>query len=399
MLRVGLTGGIGAGKSTVAGRLADHGATLIDADKIAREVVAPGTPGLAEVVRAFGVEVLTADGDLNRAALAAKAFDDEKSRQLLNGILHPRIGARAAELMAEAASDAIVVHDIPLLVEESLAVAYHLVIVVDAAEEVRVRRLVESRGLDEADARARIAAQSTEQQRRAAADVWLNNNGTPDIVLSEVDGLWVERLVPFEANIRLRRLRQAMPAHIVDYNPSWPVHAQRLIGRVRAAAGNQALRVDHIGSTAVSGLPAKDIIDLQLTVSSLADADALAEPLADAGFPRFRNIDQDDPQPFFDPDPERWRKRVHVSADPGRAANLHIRVQGWPAQRLALLFRDWLRAEAEPRAEYLALKRQLAEAYSGDESVDDYVIAKQPWVNQGLLRAKEWARRSGWSPE
>src|SRR4051794_15886865 len=129
MLRVGLTGGIGAGKSTVAARLAEHGAVLIDADAIAREVVEPGTEGLAELVEAFGEDILTPEGALDRAALAAKAFRDEEERRKLNGILHPRIGARTAELAAGAAPDAIVVHDIPLLVEGGLGAGYHLVIV------------------------------------------------------------------------------------------------------------------------------------------------------------------------------------------------------------------------------------------------------------------------------
>ncbi|MER6872833.1 dephospho-CoA kinase, partial [Amycolatopsis sp. NPDC000673] len=151
MLRVGLTGGIGAGKSTVANRLAEHGAVVIDSDRIAREVVEPGTPGLAALTEAFGEEILAEDGSLDRPALAARAFADDESRKRLNAIVHPLVGQRTGELMAEAADDAVVVHDVPLLVENDLAPAYHLVLVVDAPVEVRVRRLVEVRGMPEAD--------------------------------------------------------------------------------------------------------------------------------------------------------------------------------------------------------------------------------------------------------
>lgn len=205
MLRVGLTGGIGAGKSTVAARLVEHGAALVDADAIAREVVEPGTEGLAEIVAEFGQGVLTAGGALDRPALAQLAFATEQARQRLNGIVHPKIAARTAQLLTDVAADAIVVHDIPLLVESGLAAGYHLVLVVDAEEQIRVHRLGQDRDMPERDARARIAAQATRQQRVAAADIWLDNSGTPESVRSAVDTVWAQRLVPFEANIRLRR--------------------------------------------------------------------------------------------------------------------------------------------------------------------------------------------------
>ncbi|MGH3440295.1 MAG: dephospho-CoA kinase [Sciscionella sp.] len=392
MLRVGLTGGIGSGKSTVAGRLAEHGAVVIDADAIAREIVEPGTEGLSALVAEFGTGVL-ADGSLDRPGLARLAFADEQSRQRLNAITHPRIGARTAELMARAAPEAIVVHDIPLLVEGGLTAIYHLVAVVDAPVASRVSRLGR-RGLDEADARARIGAQATEAQRREAADVWLDNAETPDVLLAEVDKLWSDRLVPFEAHLRLRMPRPPAPARIAEYDPTWPTQAERIMARVRPAAAGKAIRLDHIGSTAVPSLAAKDVIDLQLTVASLQVADSLAVPLADAGFPRIERIDRDDPQPI-DPDPEHWRKRLHVSADPGRAVNLHLRVADWPAQRLALLFRDWLRAHGEARQEYQQLKRALAATHAADDSVEGYAVGKQPWINAALVRAEEWARRAG----
>jgi dephospho-CoA kinase len=195
MLRMGLTGGIGSGKSTVAGLLAARGARVVDADRIAREVVEPGTPGLAAVVEAFGPQVLTPDGALDRPALAAIVFADPAARARLDGIVHPLVRARAAELVAAAPPDAVVVQDVPLLVETGQAGAYDLVLVVEADLETRVRRLVQ-RGLGAEDARARIAAQATDEQRRAVADVVLDNSGTREELEAQVERFWAERVVP-----------------------------------------------------------------------------------------------------------------------------------------------------------------------------------------------------------
>ncbi|HEY2062347.1 dephospho-CoA kinase [Amycolatopsis sp. NBC_01480] len=395
MLRVGLTGGIGAGKSTVATRLAEHGAVLVDSDKIAREVVEPGTPGLAAVVAAFGEDVLAEDGSLNRPALAAKAFADEESRKRLNGIVHPLVGARTAELMAGAAQDAVIVHDIPLLVEGHLAPAYHLVVIVDAPMEVRVRRLVEARGMAEADARARIRAQASDAQRRAVADVWLDNGGAQDIVLAEVDALWADRLVPFEANVRLRRPRPPMSPVITPYDTTWPMQAERQLARLRQAAGDRLLRADHIGSTSVPGLPAKDVLDLQLTVSSLDDADAIAGAVCDAGFPLLEGEWVDDPQ---EDGAAPWPKRVHVGADPKRAVNVHVRSPETPSWRLALLFRDWIRAHPDERDAYAELKQQLARKHAADGTIEHYADEKQSWVNAAFTRAEAWAAQTSWTP-
>lgn len=394
MLRVGLTGGIGAGKSTVANRLSEHGAVLIDSDRIAREVVEPGTPGLAELVETFGDDVLAPDGSLDRAALAAKAFADEESRKRLNAIVHPKVGARTAELMAAAASDAIVVHDIPLLVEVGLAPRYHLVVMVDAPEEVRVRRLVEARGMPEPDARARIKAQATVDQRRAVADVWLDNSGAPDIVLADVDALWADRLVPFEANVRLRKPRPPMSPMIARYDPSWPAQAERALARIRMVVGERAIRVDHIGSTAVPGLPAKDIVDLQLTVSTLDTADELADALSDAGFPRAEGDWFDDATDGV----SSWPKRFHFGGDPRRPVNLHVRSQETPAWRIALLFPAWLRANPGERDAYAEVKKVLAAKYSGDGTVERYADEKYKWVNAAFARAEAWAEATGWIP-
>lgn len=195
VLRIGLTGGIGSGKSTVAALLAARGAVIIDADRIAREVVEPGTPGLAAVVAEFGDGVLAADGSLDRPALAAIVFADPAARARLDGIVHPLVRLRATELLAELPADAVAVQDVPLLVETGQAAAYDLVLVVETDLDTRIARLV-SRGMTEPDARARIAAQVTDEQRRAAADVVLDNSGTPERLAAQVDRFWADHVLP-----------------------------------------------------------------------------------------------------------------------------------------------------------------------------------------------------------
>jgi dephospho-CoA kinase len=195
VLRIGLTGGIGSGKSTVSALLAARGAVVIDADRIAREVVEPGTPGLDAVEQAFGPDVVAADGSLDRPALAAVVFADPEARRRLDGIVHPLVRARAAELADTAPADAVVVHDVPLLVETGQAGSYDLVLVVQADPEARVSRLV-LRGLTEGDARARMAAQATDEQRRAVADVVLDNSGSEQDLAAQVDRFWTERVQP-----------------------------------------------------------------------------------------------------------------------------------------------------------------------------------------------------------
>lgn len=197
MLRIGLTGGIGSGKSTVAALLAARGAVVVDADRIAREVVEPGTPGLAAVVAAFGEEVLTSDGALDRPALAAVVFADPDARARLDGIVHPLVRERATELTADLPEDAVVVQDLPLLVETGQAGAFDMVLVVQADLDTRVERLI-GRGMSEEDARARIAAQATDEQRRAVADVVLDNSGTREELAEQADRFWAARVGPLK---------------------------------------------------------------------------------------------------------------------------------------------------------------------------------------------------------
>ncbi len=179
-MRVGLTGGVASGKSTVAAMLAELGAVVIDADALAREVVEPGTPGLAAVVEEFGPEMLGDDGGLDRAALGAVVFADEEKRRRLEGILHPLIRARSKEIEAEAADEALVVHDIPLLAESGQADRFDAVIVVDVPVETQVERMTGQRGWTEEDARSRVAAQAGREERRAIATYVIDNTGTRD---------------------------------------------------------------------------------------------------------------------------------------------------------------------------------------------------------------------------
>ncbi|AQS70113.1 dephospho-CoA kinase [Streptomyces pactum] len=192
MLKVGLTGGIGAGKSEVSRLLVEYGAVLIDADRIAREVVAPGTPGLAAVVEAFGEEVLTEGGSLDRPKLGSIVFADPEKLAALNSIVHPLVGDRSRALEEAAAQDAVVVHDVPLLTENGLAPLYDVVVVVDVDPATQLDRLVRLRGMTEQDARARMAAQATREQRREIADVVIDNDVPLDELRRRVEEVWAE---------------------------------------------------------------------------------------------------------------------------------------------------------------------------------------------------------------
>ena len=392
MLMVGLTGGIGAGKSAVARRLAERGAVIVDSDVLAREVVAPGTDGLAEIVAAFGAGVLTPDGELDRPALGAKVFGDEAARRRLEGIIHPRVRARSAETAHAAAHDAIVVNDVPLLVEVGLAPSYHLVIVVDADRELRIRRLTQLRGMTAAEAAARIDAQIDDERRRAAADVILPNESDLATLRARVDELWRDRLVPYEANVRNRRaVRKGSELHITPADPDWPQVAARLIARIEHGLGS-GIKVHHIGSTAVPGLPAKDIIDLMLSVRTLSEADTLADRLGAIGFPRRSGEWADNARGLPG---ETWPKRLHGCADPGYRVNLHVRVTGSPGWRFALLMRDHLRAVPAARDAYAAAKAALAERH---QDRAEYASAKEPWFDEEARAADDWAAATGWQP-
>jgi dephospho-CoA kinase len=381
VLRVGVTGGIGAGKSTAAKQLVRSGGFLVDADQVAREVVVPGGAGLLAVVEEFGDRVLLPDGTLDRPGLGRIIFGDRSSRLRLNAILHPLIAARTTELIATAPPDVVVIHEHPLIVENGLAASYHLVVVVDAPEQLRAERLVEHRGMAANDAWQRIRAQATDQQRRAAADVLLDNSGDVGPLVEATQSLYAQRLAPFEQNVRGRHRAGRPPlVEVVEPEPTWPDQARRLLGRIGAVAGGRAIRLDHTGSTSVPGLPAKDIVDLQLVVADLAVADQLCDPLQDAGFARLPGDWWDDALDGGSPP-----KRLHLACDPGRAVNLHVRTADSPAVREQLVFRDWLRQHPAERDAYAGVKRGAA----GVE-LEPYLDAKGPWIRAALLRALAW---------
>ncbi|MFI7482742.1 dephospho-CoA kinase [Kocuria sp. M1R5S2] len=196
MLTIGLTGGIASGKSTVAARLMELGATVVDADAIARALQEPGRPGLERIVEEFGPDVLTVDGRLDRAALGGRVFRDPQARARLNAIIHPLVRAEAERLAAAAGEDAVLVEDIPLLVETGQHHRFDLVLTVQAPAEERVRRMVEDRGMTEADARARMAAQATDEERAAVSTSVLVNDGTVQQLLDRVDAWWEWHVEP-----------------------------------------------------------------------------------------------------------------------------------------------------------------------------------------------------------
>ena len=317
---VGLTGGIGAGKSTVTAVLAEAGAVIVDADLIAREVVEPGTPGLAMLVAEFGEQILGADGSLDRAALAAIAFVDADRTAALNAITHPLIGQRTAELFGAAPSDAIVVHDMPLLVEGQMAPGYNLVIVVDTPAEIRLQRLVVQRGMPEDDARARMSRQATDAQRRAVADVLIDNSGERHAVVEFTRALVESRLLPFEHNLRTE----------------WAAEAERASARLRQTLGELATRIDHVGPTSVDGLDAPDVIDLQVTVRDEAATEAALSSLTGAGWVRDRSS---------------VRPLLHW-CDPARPLEVSIVTEEDPEHEFAFLISEVIADDPAARAEY-----------------------------------------------
>jgi len=395
MLRVGLTGGIGSGKSTVARRLEELGATVVDADQIAREVVEPGTPALRAIAERFGAAVLLPDGTLDRPGLGRIVFSDKDALADLEAITHPAIWELTATRMASARRRGIAVHDMPLIVEKELSADYHLVVLVDTPAEERLRRLVELRGMDEKDARARIAAQASDEQRYAAADVILPNTGTQEELVQAVDRLWEERLVPFERQLItgiVTRRSEKIDEVLREWDPTWPQAGERLIARLRAALGERGVSIDHVGSTAVPGLLAKDVIDIQIGVHDLHDADrpTFVEAMAAAGFPRAAGHWWDSGA-----DGKEWPKRVHGNADPGRVVHIHVREHGSEGWVWSLRFRDWMRADDEARERYAQFKRDLASRVT---RTTDYAAAKEPWFRRAHTDAVSWDSRSGWSP-
>jgi dephospho-CoA kinase len=309
VLSIGLTGGIGAGKSTAAQTFRDLGAVVIDADAIARDVLAPGTAGLESVVDAFGTEVLLEDGSLDRRKLAARVFDDPVERRLLNAITHPLVYQEIARLVRAAPREAIIVQDIPLIVENAVAPRYHLVVVVAANERMRLKRLVGSGRMTEPEALARIHAQAEDAARRAVADVWLKNEGTAAELRATVENLWRDRLVPFNENLLNGRVASG-GGQVRSPDRDWPAQAARLAARIKFGAGDLVRAVRHVGPTS-RGEPSVDVIELEVDVRDEGDAELLGPVLAAAGFL-----------------PEPGSRLRYGNADPGRPARVILKPGG-----------------------------------------------------------------------
>lgn len=301
MLLIGLTGGIGAGKSTVAALFAARGAGIVDADGIAREIVEAGEPALEELRAEFGDGVIAADGTLDRAGLAGLAFASPERTAALNAIMHPAIARRTARHLDALSDREVVVHDVPLLVENGLTANYHLSVLIDVPEEIRLERLTTLRGLDADDARRRIRAQATDAQRFRACDVRLDNSGTEEQLRAQFDTLWETRIAPF------RRTRiegvpatpQSAAAEETDPN-ALQTAGERLIARLDRAM--QTAGVDAQTSAASSD----DDAALALRLTTGDPGPALEQALRDAGW-------------VPDSVQGTWQ-----SADPGRPATLVV---------------------------------------------------------------------------
>jgi dephospho-CoA kinase len=323
---VGLTGGIGSGKSTVAQRFGELGAVVIDADQVAREVVEPGESTLALIGERFGDALIRPDGSLDRAGLAAIVFPDPEALAALNAITGPAILDRVARLRAEAPTDRVSVFDMPLLVERRLWVHEHLTVVVDVDVETRVRRLVEFRGLNEGDVRHRIATQATDEERRAAADIWLDNNGSPNELAEQVDRTWHERIAPYAANVLSGiPTDRSVPDPAVTSQGDWAARGARVVARLVAALEPTGLAADveHVGSTA--GLGAEDVIDVRISLVVPADADRpeLESALRDAGYVPSTG-DVREPTPAVPVDRVGRPQRCYAGCDPGQVVRLTV---------------------------------------------------------------------------
>ena len=375
VLRVGLTGGIGSGKSTAARRFAARGAVLVDSDVLAREVVAPGTDGLAEVVAAFGDGVLGRDGALDRPALAAVVFADPPARERLNAIVHPRVRDRTEQLAAAAAADAIVVQDVPLLVETASPAAFALVVVVHADAAVRVRRLVDARGMSAADARARIAAQADDDTRRAAADVWLDNTGRPRRWRPRSTRCGTGGSCPSRPTCGDRRPVLAPPGGPVAPDPGWAAAATGSPLVWPGPPGSPPARRHTSARPLCPGCPR--------STSSTSSSPSTPAPTSRRSGPRSTPPGS----PVWTSGPVRRAEWGHAGADPGCPVRVHGCAAGSPAWRAALLRRDWLRDDAVARAR--APGWRCCAAQTGRR--------RRPWEEAAVTRMDDWAASSGWS--
>ncbi|MCQ9366847.1 dephospho-CoA kinase [Brevibacterium sp. 91QC2O2] len=374
MLRIGLTGGIGAGKTTVAQLFRERGVPVVDADRVAREVVEPGMPALAALAHEFGPAVLDADGGLNRAELASRAFADQAHTDALNAIMHPAIAARSRELFASYERSSIVVHDVPLLVENDLAPDYQLSVLVDVPADIRLERLVAGRGLDPADAQARIARQADDETRRAVCDIHLDNAGDLSRVTDAFGKIFDLRLSPFAENLRLGLAAARGP---VELRPrSWPAETARTVARIRRATARLGLSgIEPSGPGAVADLPALDLMEFHLRVDRPADP-RLEVALEQAGFVPAPGDWSDD---WEDGTPVEALRRF-ASADPGRPTVLYVGEPGSRAFDFAVWLRELLRSDAAERASFAGQLAEIADEHAGADDWGGFVEDCAPLI-------------------
>ncbi|PID97154.1 MAG: dephospho-CoA kinase [Actinomycetales bacterium] len=400
MLRVGLTGGIGSGKSTVAMLLRELGAAVTDADQLAREIVEPGRPALGEIEQRFGPDVIRDDGSLDRAGLASIVFSDRQALEALEAITGPAIAALAERRRRAVPRDQVDVYDMPLLVEKSEWVHEHLTMVVGADEEVRLRRLVDQRRMPEADARSRIAAQANDVQRREAADIWVDNNGSRDDTVAQVRSVWQARVSPYHRNLLAgRRATRPDRLRLSDPDPGWADAGARVVARIAHALAGRGVSVEHIGSTSVPGLPAQDVVDVHVGVHRLGDADdpGFVAALTAAGYVSVEDAGSASRGRRHHPAgvDAAASARVFGGSDPGRIVDVRVCEVGSAAYLFALSLRDWLRAEPAARAEYAAEKLRLASRLT---TIDEYAAAKDIWFDTVSSRVATWTDTVGWRP-
>lgn len=381
-----MTGGIAAGKSTITSILAEHGAVVIDSDRIAREVVEPGSVGIDQVKSRFGTDVLHKDGSLNRAAMGQIVFADSAARGDLEQIIHPLIARRGAELLAQSADDAIVVHDVPLLVERDLGARYHLVLVVLASLEKRIERMIRDREMSLEQAQSRIASQADDDERRLVADDVIHADVTVDRTRAALERWWQNRVLPYHANLQhgVRAPRDRSVRLVPPPGPprTWRVQAMSVVKRLQWVLAGHDVSIEHIGSTSIPGLWSKDVIDIQIQLRDWESVQEVGALLAAAGFPG---------KPSFDNAKARWldvpdsdtggaaSKWLAANADQGRAVNLHVRPAGSDSSRYALDFRDLLRCDPLARADYAQFKAKTARVHTRS---DHYALAKERYFKE-----------------
>lgn len=368
VFQIGLTGAIAAGKSTVAAMFARLGCKIIDADEIAREVVQPGASALEQIVARFGSQIINASGNLDRGGLGRIVFNDSRALQDLNQIVHPAVARRTAELVAELNPGDVVVHDVPLIAENQLENRYHLVVVAQAPEPVRLKRLVDRRGMSPADALARIRAQASDTDRARIADYIVDTSGSIETTRASLTHLFEGRIRTFAQNINQGRPAPRQGIRLLP-GPgaprTWSVQAQQIAARIEFALQSRCtgsrvdLQIDHVGSTAIPGMWGQDIIDLQLVLPPGADIAGVQERLRAAGYPH-------QPQASIGSS----GIYLHQSADPGRAVNLYVYTAQALEQESGPKFVARLNESLRLRTEYAALKAQLVREGVG---AGDYV--------------------------